>query len=550
MIQEGQHDKVEARTASTPVGHATASAVLGLAKAARSFSLYDPANNVVRNLIQDYRDKIEKALGQHGPMALDVHPFELLRGSEVVYIEKDRERSLSFRLFRDGVRRLTFLPSVSWEELLRLLEVFSIRFTGVRQQEDDLVTLLRKANFAGIEVVAVEGFVPDEEQPEEAQAESAVESATPRVEPPADWDLPLPALGRPVLVPRREVPAELLARLAAEEAPDATGAQAVRAVRALLHTVSAPEDREDAVAFAVEVRDFLLVDTDGPHLLDLARVVADGLPPGDCATALATLLDDRAMSAVLTSASVDGAALGALLAKAPPETLQQVLRVAADAPDGPALTAIRRLLAVALGADTLERRLSASPPEEARVLLGALAEADRPRALALAASACHTRGSPLTCAALALLGENPGPEVVPTLREHLADPDPLVRLEAARGLGRAGARGVPLLQGHADRHHATFTEAEAQEVGRALATASAAAAVKAVQGWLAASGKNLLGRLSMPTGLQWVAVGALQQATSREADALLQQLGHSGAAEVKQRCAELLAARSGGTARG
>ncbi len=42
------------------------------------------------------------------PLVLEVHPFELVLGREVVYLEKDRERSLSFRLFRDGVRRIGF----------------------------------------------------------------------------------------------------------------------------------------------------------------------------------------------------------------------------------------------------------------------------------------------------------------------------------------------------------------------------------------------------------------------------------------------------------
>ena len=40
----------------------------------------------------------------------------MLRGAEVVYLERNRERSLAFRLFRDGVRRLTISPDVAWEE--------------------------------------------------------------------------------------------------------------------------------------------------------------------------------------------------------------------------------------------------------------------------------------------------------------------------------------------------------------------------------------------------------------------------------------------------
>ena len=539
-------EKPEAKTATTPVGIATNAAVLGLAKAARSFSLYDPANAVVRTLIQDYRDKMRKALDQFGVMALDVHPFELVRGGEIVYLEKDRERSLSFRLFRDGVRSLTFLPSVTWEELLRLLEVFSIRFTGVRQQEDDLVTLLRKATFAGIEVTAVEGFVPDEEQPEEAAALAASVPAARRVEPPPDWDLPLPPAERNVLLPRATVPPHLLAALQAEEAPETSGAQAVRAVAELLRVLRSAEDRKDAFGFAQEVRDFLLVDADGPRLLDLLRTVLDGVESGERPAALASLLDDRVMAVILGAEQVEGPAFASLLAAAPPEALAQALRVAAREGGGLGGARTRRLLAAVLGAQEIEQRLATAPPEEAGVLLGVLAEIDRPRALGVATEACRAKSSPLAVPALALLGEEPSPRVLPILRERLSDPEAAVRLAAVRALGRAGPRGAPVLQGHCDRRHQSFDPEEAQEVGRALATASAEVATRAVLAWLEASGKNLLGRLAVAKGLQWVAAGALEAATGPDADALLRRLASGGDAEVRKRCAEVLSARTGG----
>jgi hypothetical protein len=152
----------EHRVAGTPHAVAANAAVLGLTRAARSFTLYDPSNKVVRALIADYRERFRQVLDGFGPLALEVHPFELCLGREVVYLERDRERSLAFRLFRDGVRRLAFGAETTWEELLRLLQILSIRYTGVRQQEDDLVTLLRKAGFRQVHVAAIEGFVPEE----------------------------------------------------------------------------------------------------------------------------------------------------------------------------------------------------------------------------------------------------------------------------------------------------------------------------------------------------------------------------------------------------
>ena len=167
LAAEEEEDEVgyEVPIGGTPAGIASNNALRALARAARSFLLYEPRNQAIRDFLAEYRENMSVALSGHGTMQLDVRPFEMVRGGEVVYLERERERSLAFRLFRDGVRRLTIEPEVEWTELLRLLEILSIRYTGIRQQEDDIVTLLWKAGFKHIAIVAVEGFVPDEELP-------------------------------------------------------------------------------------------------------------------------------------------------------------------------------------------------------------------------------------------------------------------------------------------------------------------------------------------------------------------------------------------------
>ena len=151
--------------------------------------------------LEGYRTALADALKSHGVMMLSVRPFEMLRDGEVIYLERDRERSLAFRLFRDGVRKITIQPDAEWHEMLRLLEILSIRFTGIRQQEDDIVTLLMKAGFKSIDITAVEGFVPDNEEycgddPDAAAARDVrlARRAESHIEVPRDWDMPLPDL--------------------------------------------------------------------------------------------------------------------------------------------------------------------------------------------------------------------------------------------------------------------------------------------------------------------------------------------------------------------
>ncbi len=145
-----------ALAAGSPRAQAAAGLLGALGKAARALTLYDAGNALVRQFIGDYRAKGEAATAG-GAVPLEVKPFEIHLGAEVVYREDDRERSLEFKLFRDGIRKLTFGRAVDGEELMRLLQILAVRFVGVRQAEDDIVTLLRKEEFRTITFYAVEG---------------------------------------------------------------------------------------------------------------------------------------------------------------------------------------------------------------------------------------------------------------------------------------------------------------------------------------------------------------------------------------------------------
>ena len=87
----------------SPRAQAAAALVGALGKAARAFTLYDAGNALVRQFIGEYRSSGRRRHRQRG-RGLEVQPFEMGLGPEVVYREDDRERSLAFKLFRDGVR--------------------------------------------------------------------------------------------------------------------------------------------------------------------------------------------------------------------------------------------------------------------------------------------------------------------------------------------------------------------------------------------------------------------------------------------------------------
>lgn len=115
--------------------------IRALARAARCFLTYDARNQIVGRFIANYREAVDRSLQTHGALTFQIAPFDILWQNEAIYHEEDRERSLAFRLFRDGVRGMTLQPGVAWEELLRLLEILSVRYTRIRMHEEDTLTL-------------------------------------------------------------------------------------------------------------------------------------------------------------------------------------------------------------------------------------------------------------------------------------------------------------------------------------------------------------------------------------------------------------------------
>ena len=279
--------KRERQLGSTPAARAANSALLAMSRAARSFLLYDPSNEAIRTFLEDLKAKFGAFTEQYGAMELDVRPFELVYQGDIIYLERDRERSLAFKMFRDGVRRLSVQDGVTWDELLRLLEILSIRYTGVRQQEDDIVTLLWKAGFKNIEIEAVEGVMPDEEEEiddamgEGGQPTEKKTSYGAQVEAPADRDLPLPKFYRAGRLRYRELDQHEIDGLLSEVDARNLAVNALTLAEDMLEVVKNPTDPtvlDDIMSYLDEIRDFLLAEEQLGHLSRLVVMLQKTFP--------------------------------------------------------------------------------------------------------------------------------------------------------------------------------------------------------------------------------------------------------------------------------
>jgi len=516
----------------------------------------------VRTLIADYRERFRAVLDGFGPLVLDVHPYELTLGREVAYVEKDRERSLSFRLFRDGVRKVAFAAETTWDELLRLLQILSIRYTGVRQQEDDLVTLLRKAGFDGIHVAAIEGFVPEEELKESPLDAGVLRGTREHYDPPPQWDLPLPLFPEAAPLRYRPVGPELLARLRAEEADETVPKHALRAVGELLQA-PAKHDLQAVLAFALEVREYLLVEQRSDLLVELARLVRSALAETPEATAafLETWFDARTLRALLSTLHPDETEvpphLADLLDAAPGATLDRMIDLLTEEGDGARAPLLRRLVVRGCrhAPQTLAARLHGAAGPPAVVLLRLLAEVDPSAALHAAVAATKADDAVLQGEALRHLEATAfTPEIARGLHHLVESHHEAVRLAALPVMAaRGGPRVFPALRAHVEKRAARLSAAEAAAAGEALARSSSRSALETFGEWLRPKGGGLLGKLvKMPAAppFQRVALAGLRGLVGADADALLALLAEHGEAALRPEAAAALAARSRGGARG
>lgn len=548
-------EDAEATAGGSPAGRAANTALRAFSKAARAFTLYDAQNEAVRRFLQEYRDALAAFLPAHGALDLEVRPFELALRGEVVHAEKDREKSLASRLYRDGIRRLVIQPDATWAEELKLLEVLSVRFIGVRQGEEDAVTLLTRAAFRSIRFASVAGLV--ETAPAEGGARPVRAGAHAF---PADFDGPLP----PILPPRQfgyfEIPQAALDGFEKDEAPEALPGNAVRMVRELLD--DAVEDEFKTLIPAVEeVRDYLLSELNVKELRNLARVVA-----GQHGRAATTL----------------GPALKPLAA---PYTLQKLL---ATVPQGEepsdSLMELLDLLA-GYGADLLDPlldRIDAAPDKALETLAQRAARGREDRLLPRLATAGPVlleflmrilppasgleAGKRLVAnaeqqarlAGVKLLDKaGAGDATEAALLAALSDAALEVRVAAAEALGRQqGKKSFAALEAHVlARDTEGLDEREADALGAALAQVSTAEARQLFTDWIrppppAGLLARLVGRKPRRM-LVWTAAAGLAHVPGEQSAELLREAAAQADDELKHRCVKSMALwRKGAQPRG
>jgi len=179
----------ETSTQLLPVSQ-VAELIQAIVKALRAFQMYLPNNPIYQRSIQNVRNAFAPIWAATDELALRVSESDLLWEEQSVYHQINRNDSVAWSLFKDGMRELTIHKGAEADELpLLLATINKARFLPA-DAGDDLLTLLWAVEFEHIQYRFVDMFAEGggelpgpsgteggSANPEERKAQVAAEAA-------------------------------------------------------------------------------------------------------------------------------------------------------------------------------------------------------------------------------------------------------------------------------------------------------------------------------------------------------------------------------------
>jgi HEAT repeat protein len=127
-------------------------------KALRAFQIYLPNNPIHQRAIQNVRAAFQPIWATVEELVLKVVETEFIWEEQVVYRQVNKSESLSWSLFKDGMRTLTIRRGAEEEEFPKLLTTINQARFLAQDAGDDLPTLLWAHEFQFIEYRFIDFF--------------------------------------------------------------------------------------------------------------------------------------------------------------------------------------------------------------------------------------------------------------------------------------------------------------------------------------------------------------------------------------------------------
>lgn len=118
-----------------------------IGKGMRATQLYLPNNPVYQRAVDNIRAGFRQIWQATDDLVFDIGETEMRWEEHVVYSQAQRNESIAWTLYKDGVRSLTFKPGVEEAEIVRFLAVLHQAKNLQADAPDDLLTLLWAEDF-------------------------------------------------------------------------------------------------------------------------------------------------------------------------------------------------------------------------------------------------------------------------------------------------------------------------------------------------------------------------------------------------------------------
>ncbi len=147
-----------------------------LTKGQRALQMYLPNNPVYQRAMESLVEAFTPVWNVTGRLVLEIHEQHIEWEGVAVYQQAGSGEGLAWQLYTDGLRRLTLLPGVEAEEIIRLLHVVNRARLLPVDAADDLLTLLWEQEFvlityAFVEVIGEGTEFIQESEPREAEVD-------------------------------------------------------------------------------------------------------------------------------------------------------------------------------------------------------------------------------------------------------------------------------------------------------------------------------------------------------------------------------------------
>jgi hypothetical protein len=116
----------------------------------KHYSLYPEDHTICVNALEHLHTQIETYLRNYGDLRFEIEKDQIVYQGVVILSEPPEEGTLSFTLFRDGIRWLEFTEGIDSEELKKFISIINKYSILSDKSDSDIVTALWETRFRNV----------------------------------------------------------------------------------------------------------------------------------------------------------------------------------------------------------------------------------------------------------------------------------------------------------------------------------------------------------------------------------------------------------------